>query len=67
MSVPSTKPEAVAPPAPPRQPRGYIASYGVGRVCSNAGCGTTLSRYNDSVSCWHHADNLEQCRYRGLS
>jgi hypothetical protein len=32
-------------------------TYGKGRVCSAAGCETTLSRYNPNAGCWIHSNS----------
>jgi hypothetical protein len=37
-----------------RQGRGFIASYGEGRLCAETGCPTTLSRYNSQRLCSLH-------------
>ncbi len=66
-SVPTAEPAGMAPVRPPRQQRGFITSYGVGRVCADPGCRTTLSRYNKSDRCYPHADELEDHRHRGRS
>jgi hypothetical protein len=66
-SVPTAKPAGVAPVHPPRQPRGFIMSYGVGRVCADPGCRTTLSQYNKSDRCYPHADELEARLHRDRS
>lgn len=63
-STPSTEPGA-ARPRPPRQPRGYVASYGEGRICADLGCRTTLSRYNKSELCWQHVDEIATKRRLG--
>ena len=34
---------------------GGISSFGEDRVCSDAGCDTRLSRYNDQPTCGAHA------------
>lgn len=39
---------------PLRQIRGYVQSYGQGRICSEPECDTTLSRYNTAKVCWRH-------------
>jgi hypothetical protein len=31
-------------------------TYGRGRVCSAAGCGTRLSLYNPNSRCWIHSN-----------
>jgi hypothetical protein len=31
-------------------------TYNRGRVCSTAGCGTTLSLYNPNPRCWIHSN-----------
>jgi hypothetical protein len=31
------------------------ASSTPGRICTEPGCATVLSRYNDDTSCWVHA------------
>jgi hypothetical protein len=67
MSSPSAEPAGVAPRRPARQQRGFIASYGVGRVCADLGCCTTLSRYNKSALCWQHSEQLEDQRRRDRS
>ena len=66
-SVPTVKPGGVAPVRPPRQQRGFIASYGVGRVCADPECCTTLSRYNRSDRCYPHADELAASLHRDRS
>ena len=63
-SASAPKPAGVATAQPPRRPRGFITSYGVGRVCANADCRTTLSRYNDSTLCYPHAIELEARLHR---
>lgn len=40
-----------------RTGRGYITSYGKGRLCSALGCTTTLSRYNSNGVCWLHGSD----------
>lgn len=35
--------------------RGFVASYGQGRLCAEGGCPTTLSRYNRHSVCWLHS------------
>ena len=37
-----------------REGRGFVDSYGQGRMCLASGCGTVLSRYNDDDVCWAH-------------
>lgn len=37
-----------------RDGRGYIDSFGEGRVCSTPGCSTKLSRYNEHNVCSSH-------------
>ena len=34
--------------------RGFIADFGLGRICAAPGCETALSRYNDGRLCWVH-------------
>ena len=63
-STPNATPATVAAVRPPRQPRGYIASYGVGRVCADPKCRTTLSRYNNTELCYPHADELASRLFR---
>jgi hypothetical protein len=41
--------------APQHTGRGFIASFGQGRVCKAPGCGTVLSRYNDRLVCAVHS------------
>lgn len=55
-SIPSTPPGAPRPR--PRQPRGFVTTYGEGRICVDVGCHTTLSRYNKADLCWKHVDEL---------
>jgi hypothetical protein len=43
----------------PLYARGYIASYGEGRTCSEPSCETTLSRYNKTDLCWMHAQQRD--------
>ena len=64
-AVPVAKALRVAPDRPPRQQRGFIRSYGVGRICADPGCRTALSRYNDSDLCYPHADELNARLHRG--
>jgi hypothetical protein len=33
---------------------GHVASFGEGRVCSQPGCSTVLSRYNSNAMCSTH-------------
>lgn len=61
-SNPAAEPARVAPGRPPPRPRGFITSYGVGRVCADPGCQTTLSRYNQSELCYPHAAQLVRDR-----
>ena len=65
-STPITKSAGTAPGAAPRPPRGFITSFGVGRVCATRSCGTALSRYNSSELCWQHAHLIEE-RHEVLS
>ena len=58
-STPTASPAGVSTGPPPRHQRGWITSYGVGRVCAEAGCRTTLSRYNKSDICYPHAELLD--------
>ena len=37
-----------------REGRGFVDSFGAGRVCSASGCETVLSKYNDDTVCWAH-------------
>jgi hypothetical protein len=37
-----------------REGRGFVDSFGAGRVCSADGCETVLSKYNDDTVCWAH-------------
>jgi hypothetical protein len=32
-------------------------TFGRGRVCSRAGCGTKLSLYNPNPRCWMHSNS----------
>jgi hypothetical protein len=66
-SDPTADPAGVVPARPPRQQRGFITSYGVGRVCAEPGCRTTLSRYNKSDLCYPHADEFEARLHRERS
>jgi hypothetical protein len=63
-STPRVEPAAGASARPPLRQRGFIASYGVGRVCADEACETALSRYNDSELCYPHADELAARRLR---
>jgi hypothetical protein len=65
-SVPAATP-AAAPGRPTRQQRGYVMSFGVGRVCAEPGCRTMLSRYNKWELCYSHADELDGRGHRDLS
>ena len=66
-SIPTVSPSPATPDRPSRRQRGFIASYGVGRVCADLGCRTTLSRYNKSALCYPHADQLEARHHRERS
>lgn len=37
-----------------RTGRGFVDSFGTGRVCVADGCPTRLSQYNDVDVCWVH-------------
>jgi hypothetical protein len=37
-----------------REGRGFIDSFGGGRVCSAPGCNASLSRYNENTQCALH-------------
>jgi hypothetical protein len=37
-----------------REGRGYVDSYGNGRICAAAGCSTRLSQYNGRTVCGVH-------------
>ena len=65
-SIPSPKDGDVARRLPQRPKRGFIMSYGVGRVCADPACDTALSRYNESALCYSHAGKVER-RHRGLT
>jgi hypothetical protein len=63
MPSPSARSASSAAPGPLlRQQRGFVTSYGVGRVCIEPGCDTALSRYNKSERCYPHADQFEARR-----
>jgi hypothetical protein len=49
--------------ATPRK-RGRLATYGVGRICADPSCETTLSRYNDALLCWHHGELVQAAERR---
>jgi hypothetical protein len=66
-SVRRTQGETVARTLPQRPKRGFIASYGVGRVCADPECHTALSRYNQSELCYSHAATRESRRHKGLT
>jgi hypothetical protein len=59
-SIPVTQPDDVETARARRARRGHVASFGDGRTCAITACETTLSRYNDSDLCWHHAHELEK-------
>lgn len=40
-----------------RDGRGYIDSFGEGRICVTPGCATKLSRYNERSVCATHDDS----------
>ena len=65
--IPSAKGAADARTPPPRPKRGFITSYGVGRVCAHPACHTALSRYNSSELCYPHAAELNGRRHGDLS
>ena len=47
---PSAKPDGGS-----RRNRQHVSTFGVGRVCVEPTCKTTLSRYNADNLCWRHA------------
>ena len=62
-SVASTPTPASGPQAP-RRTRGHVTTYGVGRICADSECGTTLSRYNDAEFCWYHVAVIQASQGR---
>ena len=48
---PSAKPVAGS-----RRNRQHVTTFGIGRVCVEPTCKTTLSRYNGDDLCWRHAE-----------
>ena len=54
MTSVASVPPAMSGPQPPRRTRGHVTTYGVGRICADPDCATTLSRYNDAELCWYH-------------
>jgi hypothetical protein len=51
-----TAPVAIepSPGSPRRAGRGFVESYGLGRVCGVLGCTTRLSQYNRASACSLH-------------
>jgi len=45
---------AIGRQAPRRTGRGFVVSFGEGRVCETPTCNTILSRYNDRPRCAVH-------------
>jgi len=48
------QPEAPRPGIRRRTGRGFVDSFGNGRICSSAGCRTQLSQYNPESVCSSH-------------
>jgi len=51
------KTEIPTPGTARREGRGFVPSFGDGRMCDVESCTTVLSRYNDAPRCWLHEEH----------
>ena len=55
LEHPLTEARSTAASPPHRSTKGHIRSTAGARTCSDTGCTTVLSRYNDTGACWVHS------------